>query len=166
MKNLILQINWQNSNEEDKILSVMSEMFQLLEENENVNNLKTGLPSSKSVIYYILGPGLDNTYGNSWAYSNSYPPITTTNTTFYLSTEKKLLTNLNEINEGQITYNYDPSDPVPTIGGNNFKISCGPRDQTSLYNRNDFISFVSEPLGDALFVCGKLEVVSNSNNST
>jgi predicted acyl esterase len=57
------------------------------------------------------------------------------------------------------TYTYDPSDPVPTIGGNNLLIPCGPLNQTSLYGRQDIISFVTTELTDNILVCGQMEVV-------
>jgi len=64
------------------------------------------------------------------------------------------------VKPGEVQYIYDPANPVPTIGGNTlYSIPCGPRDQSSLYNRTDIISFISDPFPNGLFICGRLEVI-------
>ena len=55
---------------------------------------------------------------------------------------------------------YNPSDPVPTIGGNNLLIACGPKDQSDLYERGDILSYITQPLTNNMLICGRMEAVS------
>lgn len=54
---------------------------------------------------------------------------------------------------------YDPAKPVPTVGGNNLEIPCGPLDQTPLEQagRGDLLLFTSAPLAAPLALTGALE---------
>jgi uncharacterized protein len=66
-------------------------------------------------------------------------------------------------------YEYDPSDPVPTLGGNNSTwtlmkfasepVYAGPVDQRPVERRDDVLVYTSPPLEDDLEVTGNLEVV-------
>jgi len=55
-----------------------------------------------------------------------------------------------------LTYTYDPNHPVPTGGGNNLILKCGPKDQSSVESRPDVLIFTSEPLKEPLAVTGPL----------
>lgn len=64
------------------------------------------------------------------------------------------------------TFSYDPTNPVPTLGGNNLEIPCGPKDQRPIENRSDVLLYTSEKLIAPLAVVGKLSVtltVSSAN---
>ncbi|HEY5332419.1 MAG TPA: CocE/NonD family hydrolase, partial [Solirubrobacterales bacterium] len=62
-------------------------------------------------------------------------------------------------------YLYDPSNPVPTVGGETFlpgigiSANSGPRDQTVVERRHDVLCFTSEPLLSDLEVTGPVELV-------
>ena len=73
-----------------------------------------------------MGPGLPNTKGNYWTSGTAFPAATTTS--FYLGAGGSLSTTSPAAN-GNVSYNYDPTNPVPTIGGNNLLMICGPWDQ-------------------------------------
>jgi uncharacterized protein len=51
---------------------------------------------------------------------------------------------------------YDPSNPVPTVGGNNLAIPCGPLDQSQIDSRNDVLTFTTAPYEEELAMTGPL----------
>jgi hypothetical protein len=56
-----------------------------------------------------------------------------------------------------LTYTNDPTNPSPTIGGNNYMIHpCGPHDQSPLDSRSDVISFSTSILDAPLAITGPL----------
>jgi putative CocE/NonD family hydrolase len=56
-----------------------------------------------------------------------------------------------------LSYRYDPTDPVPTIGGNILDLkNAGPLDQRPLADRKDVLRFVTEPLEEPLAITGKV----------
>lgn len=56
------------------------------------------------------------------------------------------------------TYTFNPLDPVPTVGGNNLEIKCGPLDQREIekLNRQDVLVFTSPPLTEPMALTGPL----------
>jgi len=65
------------------------------------------------------------------------------------------------------TFIYDPHDPVPTNGGNNLEIPCGPLDQRPIENRADVLMYTSAVLTDVVPITGPLNVVLYvSSNAT
>ena len=61
------------------------------------------------------------------------------------------------LNIRPLTYEYDPADPVPTLGGNIMESTLrGPYDQSPLDNREDILRFVSEPFGQATEITGPI----------
>jgi putative CocE/NonD family hydrolase len=53
-------------------------------------------------------------------------------------------------------YVYDPSNPVPTSGGNNLDMPCGPLDQAANDERADVLVFETPVLAAALALTGPL----------
>ena len=67
----------------------------------------------------------------------------------------------------QISYVYDPFNPVPTTGGNSLLMFCIPgfgasdpssRDQKGLCERDDVITYVSDPMKEPLQIRGTVKV--------
>lgn len=61
--------------------------------------------------------------------------------------------------EGEIessSYIFDPSDPVPTVGGNNLDMPCGPLDQAEIDQRSDVLTFETPIFSNALPLTGPL----------
>lgn len=56
------------------------------------------------------------------------------------------------------TFDYDPDDPVPTLGGNNLIIDMGVRDQRPVEDRSDVLVFTSEPFDRPLEITGPVTV--------
>ncbi len=59
-------------------------------------------------------------------------------------------------------YQYDPDEPVPSLGGNNCcgtPTPAGPRDQRPVENRNDVLVYTSDFLAEEIEVTGPVSVV-------
>jgi hypothetical protein len=59
-------------------------------------------------------------------------------------------------------YDYDPRDPVPTLGKSSFTV---PADQKSLANRNDILVYQTEPLSADIEVTGYPELFMYASSS-
>jgi predicted acyl esterase len=98
-----------------------------------------------TVSYYVMGdvdtPGAA---GNEWRYADDWP-IPFTPTQWYFHRDGLLTTNLPGIDDPYL-YGYDPTDPVPTIGGKNLFSPSGPYDQSLVENRSDVLVFTSPVL--------------------
>lgn len=73
--------------------------------------------------------------------------------------------------EASDTYNYDPADPAPTIGGPTslparfLRTNSGPLDQRPLEGRPDVLVYSSVPLAEPLEVTGPLSLVLHAASS-
>jgi predicted acyl esterase len=107
------------------------------------------------VHYYVMGdcstPGAP---GNFWRSADVWPPAAEA-TRLYFHPDKSLRGDPPK-DEAKLTYQYDPTDPVPTRGGQNLLISKGPMDQRPVESRPDVLLFTSEPLAEPLEVTGRI----------
>lgn len=115
--------------------------------------------ASKRVKIFVLGE-------NAWREEDDFPLARATETKFYLHSDRgansihgdgALL--LSTPGQGGLdTYEYDPSNPVPTIGGRlccgNEALPPGPFDQSPNESRQDVLVFSTEPLEEDLEVTG------------
>lgn len=116
----------------------------------------------KHLTFFVMGANHTKSQGNFWTTMEEFPTPMIRN--YYMQLNGKLSPNTSP--EGTMTFDYDPSNPVPTIGGNNLELPCGPLDQRPKEARDDVLVFTSEPLKEALPVVGKLTVtlfVSSAN---
>ncbi len=98
-----------------------------------------------TVSYYVMGDVEDkNAPGNEWRFADDWP-IPSTERSWYLH-EGNILSTNPPGNFDSITYQYDPTNPVPTIGGQNLNIKRGPYDQSKIENRDDVLIFTSDIL--------------------
>jgi len=115
------------------------------------------------VRYYTMGI-------NKWQSSDTWPPRGAQPMSFYLSSGGKA----NTMNgDGTLTaaapstdtpdrFEYDPMNPVPSLGGNvcctGNAISAGAFDQRKNETRPDILVYTTEPLKDGVEVSGPIEV--------
>ncbi len=117
----------------------------------------SGILSGAAVTYYVMGP-LDTPEGpgNVWKTSAKWPPEST-NETFYLTSKGVLQIQKSAQTEGGSSFVYDPSNPVPTIGGANLVLkNPGPRDQRPIESRPDVLIFSTDVLTEPKEVTGKV----------
>ncbi|MFN0154915.1 MAG: CocE/NonD family hydrolase [Gaiella sp.] len=111
---------------------------------------------------YVLG-------SNRWRSEREWPLPGTSFTPFYLRRGGALSAHEPGDDEPADTYDYDPADPVPTIGGVSSVLTMtqgaqtpirpGPIDQRRLEARRDVLVYTSEPLSQDLEVVGPVELV-------
>lgn len=111
----------------------------------------------KNVTFYVMSSndqaGIDN--GLYWTSLEKFP--TPRMQKYYLHGDGSASSSAPAVNEGQAStsFVYDPANPVPTRGGNNLDIPCGPLDQTDIDARSDVILFTTPVFTEALALTGK-----------
>jgi predicted acyl esterase len=120
-----------------------------------LKGMPSGIEDLPTVIYYVMGPfdGSPSS-GNVWRTSSVWP-IPAKKTVFYL-TPKFQLQSTPPIEGGKVSYRYDPSRPIPTVGGRNLFLESGPKDQKEIEDRTDILVFTSDKLSEDLEVTGSL----------
>jgi predicted acyl esterase len=114
-----------------------------------------GVPALKPVHYYVMGDTDDkDAPGNFWRSADTWPPPAVI-TPFYFHANRAL-DEEKPGDDGQLTFQYDPQNPVPTLGGQNLLIKKGPMDQRSVESRGDVLLFTTEPLSEPLEISGRI----------
>jgi len=110
------------------------------------------------VNYYVMGDASDPVApGSCWRTADSWPPVPSQATAFYLHANRSLGLAPDE-RESSVPYAYDPHRPVPTIGGPQYNLPAGPRDQRPIESRSDVLVFTSDPLDRAVEVTGPVRL--------
>jgi len=109
-----------------------------------------------AVTYYVMGDVTDPyAPGNCWRSADTWPPFGTRQTPIYLHSDLTLGMEKNSL-ESTLAYDYDPNNPVPTIGGPQYFLLAGPRDQRKIESRADILVFTSDPLEKPLEITGRV----------
>lgn len=145
------------------------------------NRVGTEDPFRTNVRIFVMGTGDESAdaegyknHGGYWRNENEYPLARTRYTNYYLREEGGLSRESPTRAESSTTYDFDPRDPVPTIGGNissadgimlqgAWDQKCGPhiwncQESVPLSHRNDVLVFQTEPLDENVEVTGELQV--------
>lgn len=122
----------------------------------NLKEIANGIDTIPNVIYYVMGP-FDGTpsSGNVWRFADKWP-VPSKATNFYLTAERALSETQTDQPQTTISYTYNPANPVPTIGGRNLFLESGAKDQRTIEQRDDVITFTSQPLAEDLEVTGQV----------
>ena len=95
-----------------------------------------------TVSYYVMGDvDNKNAPGNQWRYADDWP-VPAENISWYFHSNGTLSPTLQSDSE-PLSYMYDPTNPVPTVGGKNLYSPAGPYDQSAVENRSDVLVFTS-----------------------
>jgi predicted acyl esterase len=114
-----------------------------------------GVGKLKPVNYYVMGDTEDrHAPGNHWRSADAWPPPAKA-TPFYFHADHTLGKDRPD-GDGELTYKYDPGNPVPTVGGQNLFSSKGPMDQRQVEARPDVLLFTTEPVPEPVEVTGRL----------
>ena len=130
---------------------------------------KTVPEDVKNVTFYVMGadPAVESDApGSYWTTLDGFPAYTPTS--FYLGAGGNLTTTPPATTSYSAdSYIYNPANPVPSAGGNNLEIECGPRPQGPANPRPDVKSYVSAPLAEALWLTGPMNAILHvSSNAT
>ncbi len=133
----------------------------------------------RPVRYFMMGGGegaVEEQHievGGEWREADTWPPEGCEPTAFYLHPDGHLSEEPPEAQSAATSWTFDPSDPVPTIGGNLSALGVDPGafDQRNderfpftegalpLSARRDVLCFATEPLEEDLTIAGPVEVV-------
>ena len=117
----------------------------------------TTAPAPPPVRLFVMGR-------NEWRDEPAWPLERAVETRFYLHKAGRLST-AEPGDEPPDRFTYDPTDPVPTIGGANsgparaLPMKRGPRDQRPVLGRDDVLLYQSDPMTEPMEVTGPLRMV-------
>ena len=122
-------------------------------------NIKNEFTTDKAVTLFVMG-------ANEYRQEDDWPPPQAERTKYFLHSGGKAnslrgdgsLSIVSPKSEPADSYVYNPTQPVPTIGGplccDEHHMEPGPRDQRSVENREDVLVFSTPPLARDLEVTG------------
>jgi len=123
---------------------------------QTLKGVDNGIDREPAVTYYVMGDTSDtNPTGNTWRTASQWPPVTAVPTSFYLHTHH-VLSRARSSQAPPLSFTYEPTNPVPTIGGPELTLPAGPKDQRPIESRPDVLLFTSEPLAEPLEVTGRV----------
>ncbi|MFO7677319.1 MAG: CocE/NonD family hydrolase [Thermoplasmatota archaeon] len=109
-----------------------------------------------TVTYYVMGDvDNDNAPGKEWRYADTWP-LSYSETKWYFNLNNELTLQPPGFNQ-PVSYLYDPTNPVPTLGGQNLNIPSGAYDQRPVEDRDDVILFTSPVLGEPYEATGPIK---------
>jgi predicted acyl esterase len=119
---------------------------------------ENGVGEEPPVRYYVLGDPTDpNALGNEWRTATSWPPPSRP-ASYFLGPRRNLVREPSRYDHA-IAYVYDPTLPVPTVGGANLiQGGRGPVDQRSIPERQDYTRFTTPPLEHPVEIAGQVFV--------
>ncbi|MEM7504794.1 MAG: CocE/NonD family hydrolase, partial [Pseudomonadota bacterium] len=107
-------------------------------------------PRGKPIRIFVMGD-------NVWREEDEWPLANTEYTSYYLHDDGTLAPKAPSSTRGRLTYEYDPNNPVPTLGGNIMEPTLrGPYDQAPLDHREDVLRFQSEPDSERTEITGPI----------
>lgn len=105
---------------------------------------------------------------NVWRSESHWPPTRSTTERWFLRADGGLTRDAPASDAPAIMYDYDPRDPVPTLGGCvaiTADFPAGAVDQSAIESRPDVVSFTSAPLEHQLEVTGRVTVVLHARST-
>ncbi len=122
-----------------------------------LKDVDTGIMEEPPVYLFVMGE-------NKWRSENEWPLARTHYTRYYFHSDGSAntrsgggaLSTVPPGDEPTDTYQYDPSDPAPTCGGNTLIIPQGVADQRSVEDRPDVLVYTSDPLERDLEITGPI----------
>jgi len=109
-----------------------------------------------AVSYYVMGDVDDiDAPGNEWRTADDWP-IPHTELECYFHGDGALSTSYPD-GHTPLSYLYDPTDPVPTLGGQNLGLPRGPYDQRTVEDREDVLVFTSDVLQEPFEATGPIK---------
>lgn len=120
---------------------------------------ENGIMDEPAVKYYQMASARKRNESpkNGWRTVENWPPEST-ETRLYVSADGALQYEPVDT-VGLVTrYEFDPSNPVPTVGGANLTLPIGPLDQREIKDRNDYLRYQTPPLEEDLAIAGSVYV--------
>jgi len=141
----------ENSMQVVQLVQMYLDLFNKYTMNEN-----NAFEDRPSIWYYVLGDvDVIDAPGNEWRFADDWP-IPADYVSWYFH-ENGVLSKTNPSDYESLTYIYDPTNPVLTIGGQNLEIPGGPYDQTSIESRSDVLVFTSDVITEPYEATGPIK---------
>lgn len=146
-----------------------------------LKGIENGVENDAPVKIFVMGGGSERKtaeglhfHGGAWRDEREWPPARTHFTPYYLHADGTLSPERPEETQSSTSYDFDPRNPVPTIGGNISSAAgimlqgawdqkCGEhiwncKDSLPLSARRDVLVFMTPPLAQNLEVTGPIDV--------
>ncbi len=124
---------------------------------------QNGIIDVPDIQLYLMGPVDTTGYWNHWYSFNYWPFDNQDSLILYLAPDGEL-TELTQ-DSGELSYEYDPRDPVPTVGGHNLTLAAGIYDQSPVWNRQDVLTFVTPPLEHPVDIFGEVKLILHASSN-
>jgi len=124
-----------------------------------LKDIDNGIMDEPPVSYYMMASARKGAVSdkNRVVHAESWPPQHEL-TRFYLQPDMSLSTEMPDASNASKTYQFDPANPVPTVGGQNLGQDVGPRDQREIGERRDYLRFETEVLEEDVVVAGHIDM--------
>jgi uncharacterized protein len=127
-----------------------------------LKGIQNGIEREPPVEIYYMGV-------NQWKHEQDWPIPGTKYTPFYLASEGAANSSSGNGRLGtdkpngavSDSYDYDPNNPVPTVGGNNCcgtPTLAGPKDQRVIEHRKDILVYTGSALSEPLAIAGPVKM--------
>jgi putative CocE/NonD family hydrolase len=134
---------------------------------QRLRGIDTGIDDEPPVRIFVMG-------ANVWRDEHEWPLARTRYTDYYLRGRGRAnslhgdgeLSATTPDDEPPDSYDYDPANPVPTVGGPSLLAEyMGPRDRRPVERRDDVLVYSTPPLEQGVEVTGPVEVVLYATTS-
>jgi len=123
-----------------------------------LKGIRNDAATADPVYYYTIGDLFDpEAPGNRWRSARKWP-VLAQDTKFHFQPGGGLSRDLPPAEAQPMTFDYDPANPAPTVGGGNLFLDKGPMDQLKVEQRPDVLTFTTEPLTEPIEVTGRMRV--------
>lgn len=124
-----------------------------------LKDINNGIMQEPPVSYYMMASARegDASSKNRMIHADQWPPEHE-KTRFYLQPDGSVSRDAPSQQQASTTYQFDPDNPVPTVGGQNLGSDVGPRDQREIGERQDYLRFETPVLEEDVVVAGPIEM--------
>ena len=123
-----------------------------------LGGIDNGAEKEPAVTYYVMGDTqASGAPGNEWRHADDWPIPATETAAYFMRDGKLAFGKPGSRDDVNIEYTFYPTNPCPTVGGNNLTLARGPMNQNKIEGRSDVVVFTSEPLTDPVEVTGRVK---------
>ncbi|HDZ07558.1 CocE/NonD family hydrolase [Pseudohongiella sp.] len=124
-----------------------------------LKDIDNGIMDEPPVSIYMMASARKGNVSdkNRVIHMDSWPPQNN-KTRYYLQPDMGLSVEPPAVTDASKTYTFDPTNPVPTMGGQNLGADVGPRDQRDIGQRQDYLRFSTPVLQEDVVVAGHIDM--------
>lgn len=121
----------------------------------HLKGIDNGIAGEPPVKYYQMASARKKAFSqkNGWRKADNWP-LPARSTRYYLHADRTLLTSEPAVSDSSTSYDFDPKNPVKTVGGANLTIPLGPMDQREIGQRPDYLRFQTPVLEKDVSIAG------------